>query len=376
MTIRTRAKAIHFIEGVVWNSSPPVGGGEKAEAETMLDSLAKRLILEGGWDDDDDEDDDEDPSSFALHSLWVHYNSSWKHSNAIFDIGDGGGSSEVREGDVKAESPPPNWRLLHGPPHVIETLDLSKSNVPQPNPVRLRFPPNVFRQANLDAFADVVVSIRNRISRYVSEDMERAEKEEDDDDDDGAFSKKPRCVELYGGVGTLGLNVSDLTEYLISSDENPNNADCFRESAEEMIRASVAGSDDAGSNANTKERTKYVPLNAADMVREERALEGEGAEVIIVDPPRRGLDDEVIDELVRSPGGGDGDDVVGRGRIGGGGRGGPRLLVYVSCGFRAFVRDCDKILAPGTGWKLDSAEGHVLFPGSDALETLAFFVRR
>ena len=106
---------------------------------------------------------------------------------------------------------------------------------------------------------------------------------------------------------------------------------------------------------------RYVPLNAADMVRKERALEGDGAEVIIVDPPRRGLEDEVIDELVRSPGGGDGDDVVGRGRIGGG-RGGPRLLVYVSCGFRAFVRDCDKILAPGTGWTLDSAEGHVLFP--------------
>ena len=145
---------------LVWNSSPPVGGGEKAEAETMLDSLAKRLILEGGGDDDDEDDDneDDDPSSFALHSLWVHYNASWKHSNAIFDIGDGDGTGggEVGEGDVKAESPPPNWRLLHGPPHVIETLDLSKSNVPQPNPVRLRFPPNVFRQANLDAFADVV----------------------------------------------------------------------------------------------------------------------------------------------------------------------------------------------------------------------------
>ena len=51
-----------------------------------------------------------------------------------------------------------------------------------------------------------------------------------------------------------------------------------------------------------------------------------------------------------------------------------QLLVYVRCGFKAFRRDCD-VLVKG-GWTLEHAEGHVLFPGSDAIETLAFFVRK
>jgi len=37
-----------------------------------------------------------------------------------------------------------------------------------------------------------------------------------------------KCVELYGGVGTIGLNVLDLVEGTLScSDENPFNKACF-----------------------------------------------------------------------------------------------------------------------------------------------------
>jgi 23S rRNA (uracil1939-C5)-methyltransferase len=50
-----------------------------------------------------------------------------------------------------------------------------------------------------------------------------------------------------------------------------------------------------------------------------------------------------------------------------------KRLVYVSCGFEALKRDATALMA--AGWKVTHAEGFVLFPGSDHLETLAVFDR-
>lgn len=50
-----------------------------------------------------------------------------------------------------------------------------------------------------------------------------------------------------------------------------------------------------------------------------------------------------------------------------------KRIIYVSCGFEALKRDL-KALTAG-GWKVIHAEAHVLFPGSDHLETLAVFDR-
>jgi tRNA/tmRNA/rRNA uracil-C5-methylase (TrmA/RlmC/RlmD family) len=99
----------------------------------------------------------------------------------------------------------------------------------------------------------------------------------------------------------------------------------------------------------------YISKNATDVIKEANVL-SKDCEVLIVDPPRKGLDEFVtksfIDATVRIDG--------------------PKLLVYVSCGFDAFIRDCDALVGSGK-WKLVKAEGHLLFPGADAIETLAFF---
>ena len=52
-----------------------------------------------------------------------------------------------------------------------------------------------------------------------------------------------------------------------------------------------------------------------------------------------------------------------------------RTLIYVSCGFASFERDCDALVRSGQ-WALRHAEGFNFFPGSDALETLAVFRKR
>ena len=53
-----------------------------------------------------------------------------------------------------------------------------------------------------------------------------------------------------------------------------------------------------------------------------------------------------------------------------------QTLVYVSCGFDALARDAEKLLSSEGGWKLESATGYVLFPGSNHVETLCIFKRK
>jgi 23S rRNA (uracil1939-C5)-methyltransferase len=53
--------------------------------------------------------------------------------------------------------------------------------------------------------------------------------------------------------------------------------------------------------------------------------------------------------------------------------GGPRRLVYLSCGYAALERDAAALVAGG--WRVASAVAFVFFPGTDALETLAVFDR-
>lgn len=242
----------------------------------------------------------------ALHSLFVHYNSSWKHANAIFARD---GKWEKKFGDHDA---------------IVETLPISETvKVP------LEFPPQVFRQANLDAFSNIVIKMREWL-------LPRPRK---------------RCLELYGGVGTIGLHLADLCETIVSSDENPFNKSCFERALQHMQYLVPPEQQNSSKGQQQRPDISYLSQNASDMVKS-GALHK--ADVVVVDPPRKGLDEDVLERLCR--------DTT------------PQSLVYVSCGFEAFTRDFAKLTRDGN-WKLDHAEGHVLFPGSDAIETLAFFIR-
>ena len=127
----------------------------------------------------------------------------------------------------------------------------------------------------------------------------------------------------------------DLFGELICSDENPFNVECFEKSVSQLQQEAAQESEVRG---------------------EERGgvRGGGGVDIVVVDPPRKGLDGLVLEALNEGKG--------------------LKTLLYVSCGFDAFVTDC-KCLEEKGGWKLVKAEGHVLFPGSDAIETLAMFVR-
>jgi hypothetical protein len=187
----------------------------------------------------------------------------------------------------------------------------------------LRFPPQVFRQANLEGFTQIIREIRKWMNPRGNEN-----------------GRAGKCVELYGGVGTIGLNVLDLVEELWCSDANPFNEKCFTQSRDALSPSDAA-------------RASYSTGGAADM-----ALAGELAgpvDVLIVDPPRKGLDEEVLEKLIS----GEADP--------------PLRILYVSCGFKAFGRDYQRL---SSRYKVVHAEGHVLFPGSNHIETLCVFDRK
>jgi len=247
-----------------------------------------------------------------FHSIWLHYHPATRHDNSITG---------------RLEN---SWRCVFGDDMLRECMStiliLNEADNPELQPVcsklmpQLCFPPNVFRQANLQGFAKIIASIRSFIPR------------------------KCRCIELYGGVGTIGLNLLDLVKKLQCSDENPYNVHCFDRAVNDLVATS--------GKAKYRKRATYLNSSA-----KERALSGdfELFDLLLVDPPRKGLDVEVIDALLATHS--------------------LTRLVYVSCGFKAFVNDCQRIIGSGSGWSLVFAEGHVLFPGADHIETLAVFDR-
>jgi 23S rRNA (uracil1939-C5)-methyltransferase len=126
------------------------------------------------------------------------------------------------------------------------------------------------------------------------------------------------------------------------------------------------------------EKTSYLVASAGAALLAGQAL---GANVLIVDPPRKGLDEEVLVELCKpiNPTQDDSwetptilpipDEKVNWVNS-------VKTLIYVSCGFEALTRDCDRLFSNrGAGWRLQSATGYVLFPGSDHVETICVFQR-
>jgi tRNA/tmRNA/rRNA uracil-C5-methylase (TrmA/RlmC/RlmD family) len=153
-------------------------------------------------------------------------------------------------------------------------------------------------------------------------------------------------------------SIKDLMDSMLSSENNGSGGEVVPET-------------------NPTERVTYLQANAALALYRGQAL---GANVLIVDPPRKGLDEVVLQQLCQKINGKQlyvekptliahlprhtinwTNDV--------------RTLIYVSCGFDALARDLDGLLTSNAGWKIDSATGYVLFPGSNHVETVVVLRR-
>lgn len=288
------------------------------------------------------------------HSVWVNCNDS--PGNNIF----------ARN--------PKRWHKISGPEFLREPLPVGDKGW-------LYFSPLTFRQGNMDGF-DILA---NDVARRVP--------------------GGSKVCELYAGVGLLGLTSlaynadgGEGLRWLRCSDENPANARCFRRAVdslpmewvkkrsdrkqkeEELTIAELMERMKSGQQIEAEQpegdTTSYMVASAAKALKSGQAL---GADVLIVDPPRKGLEPEVLDELCKAVN--PNQDYVESSNL----LATPdhmvnwvndaKYLIYVSCGFEALARDAEKILTSNAGWKLESATGYILFPGSDHVETLCCFRR-
>ncbi|KAL7497065.1 hypothetical protein ACHAWT_008441 [Skeletonema menzelii] len=321
------------------------------------------------------------------HSIWCHCNDS--AGNAIF----------ARDST--------RWHPIEGPPYIREKLPGAD---PDSREGLLYFSPMVFRQANYEGFGEIAKQVRE------------------------AIPNGSKVCELYAGVGLLGLsallhhgklaeeyNDSDGgIQWLRCSDENPENARCFERAVSSMPMKITGrspkhlqkdkGQKDKRTRKNQKgkpskemsikdlmdsmmteasdesnpppvdpsEKVTYMQASAAAAILKGQAL---GANVLIVDPPRKGLDEPVLQQLCQpyNPNQMYAEKPNALSHM-------PRhtvnwvndvrTLIYVSCGFDALARDCDQLLSSNAGWKLESATGYVLFPGSNHVETVVVLRRK
>jgi len=175
---------------------------------------------------------------------------------------------------------------------------------------RIHSPPGAFGQSHPEMAERIALAVQARVP-------------------DGA-----RVAELYAGCGSLSLGLLPRIARLHLNEVNPHG-----------LRGLDLGL--AERPDTERERTVCWPGPAADALG---ALDE--ADVVIVDPPRKGLDAPVCAALA-----------AGR----------SDLLLYVSCGLDSLLRDAE-VLAEG-GWRPTAITAFDAFPYTEHVETLAVFAR-
>ncbi|HEX4474603.1 MAG TPA: hypothetical protein VH142_05975 [Polyangiaceae bacterium] len=195
----------------------------------------------------------------------------------------------------------PLFRLMVGEPAVEERI----------GEARVFYPPGAFGQNNLDLADEVVREAHARVPA-------------------GA-----RLLELYAGVGPLGLGLVARSRSVV-----------FNELSTDSLRGLDLGIAALAPELQARVQVVRGPATAA-------ISEIPGADVVIVDPPRRGLDVEVTDALALHP---------------------PKRLVYLSCGLPSFLNDAGA-LTQSKSLSLTELVVFDLFPHTEHVEVLAVFDR-
>lgn len=196
----------------------------------------------------------------------------------------------------------PSLERIAGRPALMESLGGAK----------VYFPPDAFAQANMPLFARVVEVIHDLVP-------------------EGA-----RVLELYAGAGAIGLGLLARGERVTFNEVAPGSLQGLQMGLEAL--PDVA-----------RGRTRVLPGPAGQHA--DRAAE---ADVVIVDPPRKGLEPEVLDALATNL---------------------PQRVIYLSCGLSSFLRDAEALTGTGP-YRITRLQAIDLFPQTEHIETLAVFERR
>ncbi|HWJ35277.1 MAG TPA: hypothetical protein VNR70_08420 [Steroidobacteraceae bacterium] len=195
----------------------------------------------------------------------------------------------------------PDFQNWCGPASVVERF----------GGARVHYPPGAFGQNNLDIAQDIIEHVRAQIPQ-------------------GA-----RVAEFYAGVGAIGLSVLAQASEIRMNEVSPHS-----------LHGLELGLAELDSADRVKISVVPGPAGAAH-------LAASGAQVVIADPPRKGLDPELTEYLGEHP---------------------PERFVYVSCGLESFLRDAARLTSSGK-LRLGALTAFNLLPFTEHVETVACFER-
>jgi 23S rRNA (uracil1939-C5)-methyltransferase len=175
----------------------------------------------------------------------------------------------------------------------------------------IHYPPGAFGQNNLEIAERIVEHVRAEVPL-------------------GA-----RVAEFYAGVGAIGLSVLARAGDIRMNEVSPHSLQGLELGLAELDETERA-------------RVSVVPGTAG-----EARMAATDAQVVIADPPRKGLDPELTAYLSEQP---------------------PERLVYVSCGLDSFLRDTEQLTSRGT-LRLTALTPFNLMPFTEHVETVARFER-
>jgi tRNA/tmRNA/rRNA uracil-C5-methylase (TrmA/RlmC/RlmD family) len=175
----------------------------------------------------------------------------------------------------------------------------------------VHYPPGAFGQNNLEIAQRIVEHVRTEVP-------------------EGA-----RVAEFYAGVGAIGLSLLDRAADIRMNEVSPHSLHGL-----ELALAQLDAADRA--------RVAVIP-GPAGAAR----LAAADVQVVIADPPRKGLDPELTEHLSEHP---------------------PERFVYVSCGLESLIRDIAALTARGK-LRLSALTAFDLLPFTLHVETVARFER-
>ena len=195
----------------------------------------------------------------------------------------------------------PRFTHWHGPVSVVERF----------GGAAVHYPPGAFGQSNLEIAARIIEHLREQIPQ-------------------GA-----RVAEFYAGVGAIGLSVLERVSELRMNEVSPQ---------------SLQGLESGLAGLMPAERARISVFPGPAGAACEAAS---GADVVIADPPRKGLDPALTDWLCAQP---------------------PQRLIYVSCGLESLQQDILRLTASGA-LRLAALTAFDLMPYTGHVETVARFDR-
>ncbi len=175
----------------------------------------------------------------------------------------------------------------------------------------VHYPPGAFGQNNLEVAERIVEHVR------------------------GLVPQGARVAEFYAGVGAIGLSLLPKVAALRMNEVSPPS-----------LRGLELGL--AGLDPVDRAKVEVIPGPAA-----EACAAAAGADTVIVDPPRKGLDPPLCEQLAAQP---------------------PGRLIYVSCGLESFLADTAR-LTSGGGLRLTGLSAFNLMPYTEHVETVGLFER-